>query len=300
MPLGGRPLDGEHDCRLTLPFEAGSTDEEREFGAPGRPLVAEGGLSFIEVLKFGGASRENPGISEGFHGLGLTVGELDRVGAGFFTTDGTGLETEEVGDLTDEREGALVDTIDGLLVGVEARDTTFDAGREALLVGVDDRAVDLPVGVADLGGTMGLAEDRVGREVGVADLEGLEEVAVDVTLDDVFEVGLAAAATVGLLDVEVKVDLEPVEFRVGRPVGVAGLEPGPPEEDGLRSPPVDVFKPGDEVCCLDDILLLAAGSGWGLASFNHRQFASKNSLDFADHVNWISLKDWHRNQTSAA
>lgn len=78
MPLGGRPRAGEHDCRLILPFEPGSIDDDLELGAPGLPLVAEVGLSDRDVLKFGGASRENPGISEGFHGLGLKDGELDR------------------------------------------------------------------------------------------------------------------------------------------------------------------------------------------------------------------------------
>lgn len=58
MPLGSRPLEGEHDCLLTLPLGTGSTDEDRILGAPGLPLVAEVGLSESEVRKFGGASRE--------------------------------------------------------------------------------------------------------------------------------------------------------------------------------------------------------------------------------------------------
>lgn len=271
MPLGGRPLAGEHDCRLILPFETGSTDDDRELGAPGLPLVAEGGLSERDVLKFGGASRENPGISEGFHGLGLTVGEFDLVGIGFFTAVETGLATkEEVGDLTETADVFVaLDTVVGLRVGVEALEVDFDAGMEDLLVGVEDLTVDLDVGVEDLGGTVGFAEDNVGREVGVADLEGFDIVA-DVALDDVFEAVLTAAANVGLFAVEVKVDLD-VELTVGRPVGVAGLDPGPPEEDGRRSPPVEVFNPGDEFCCLDDKLLLTACSGWALASFNHRE-----------------------------
>lgn len=266
MPLGGRPLAGEHDCRLILPFEAGSIDEDRELGAPGLPLVAEGGLSETDVLKFGGTSRENPGISEGFHGLGLTLGELDLVGAGFLAAVETGLfETteEEVGDLT-EAAGVFV----GLRVGVEALDVDFDAGKEDCLVGVEDLTVGLAVGVEDLGGTVGFAED-VGR-VGVADLEGFD-VAVDVSLD-VFEAVLSAVANVGLFAAEVDLD---VELKVGRPVGVTGLDAGPPEEDGLRSPPVEVFNPGDEAGCLDDKVLLAAGSGWALASFNHTAFADE-------------------------
>lgn len=51
-------------------------------------------------------------------------------------------------------------------------------------------------------------------------------------------------------------------------MGVAGLDPGPPEEDGRRRPPVEVFNPGEEVVCLDDKLLLAEDSGWGFASLD--------------------------------
>lgn len=58
MPTGSRPLEGEHDCLLTLPLVTGSTDEDRLMGAPGLPLVTEVGLSESEVLRFGGASRE--------------------------------------------------------------------------------------------------------------------------------------------------------------------------------------------------------------------------------------------------
>lgn len=266
MPLGGRPLAGEQDCRLILPFETGSMDDDRELGAPGLPLVAEGGLSERDVLRFGGASRENPGISEGFHGLGLTVGEFDLVAMGFFAAVETGLATEEaVGDF-DEKTGDFVemDAV-GLRVGVEALDVDLDAGMEALLVGVEDLTVDLAVGVEDLGGAA--AFDNEGR-VGVADLEGFD-VMVDVTLDVVLEVVFTAAVNAGLFDVKVKVDLD-VALTVGRPVGVAGLDPGPPEEVGRRSPPVEVFSPGDETCSLEDEVLLAAGSGWALASLDFR------------------------------
>lgn len=58
MPLGGRPLAGEHDCRLGLPLGAASTEEDRAIGALGLPLEAETGLSGADVLKFGGASSE--------------------------------------------------------------------------------------------------------------------------------------------------------------------------------------------------------------------------------------------------
>ncbi|KAL3838094.1 hypothetical protein ACJIZ3_022685 [Penstemon smallii] len=244
MPFGGRPLAGEHDCRLVLPFEAGSTDDDRELGAPGLPLVAEGGLSGRDVLKFGGTSSENPGMSEGFHGLGLVIGELDRA--------------------TEEEVKVALDTAVGLRVGVAALDVGFEAGTEGLRVGVDDLTVDLAVGVEDLGGTVGFAEGKEAREVGVEDLEDFD--VVDDILEDVVDVGLATVLNMGLFDADVKLDLD-----VERPVGVAGLDAGPPEEDGLRSPPLEESKPGDVVGCLDDILLLAAGSSWRSASFNHRE-----------------------------
>lgn len=56
-PVGSLPLEGEHDCLLTLPFGTGSIDEDRLLGAPARPLMLAIGLSFSEVRKFGGASR---------------------------------------------------------------------------------------------------------------------------------------------------------------------------------------------------------------------------------------------------
>nr|GMD57499.1 ATP binding protein [Ipomoea batatas] len=248
-PLGGRPLDGEHDCRLTLPFATGSIDEERALGTPGLPLVAEVGLSDSDVLKFGGASREKPGISEGFHGLGFTVGELARGGAGFFIAVVEGLATEEEdGDRTGGADiFVAVDNVIGLRVGVAALDVGFDPGL-GCLVGVEDLTVDLESGVEDLGVTVGLVDDSVPREVGVADLEGLDEVAVD-------DVVLEAVFNAGLLD-EVKVDLD--ALNVDRPVGVEGLEP--PEEEGLLTPVLEVFNPGKEDACLDVKLLLAVGS----------------------------------------
>lgn len=64
----------------------------------------------------------------------------------------------------------------------------------------------------------------------------------------------------GMVDREVGVegldDFEAV-VNVGRPVGVAGLEPGPPDDEGLRIPPLEELK---DVGCLDTKLLLPAGS----------------------------------------
>jgi len=252
MPLGPRPLDGEHDCRLGRPLGVGSTEEDRALGAPGLPLVAERGRSGTVVLKFGGASSEKPGISEGFHGLDFTVGEEPRDGTGFLATVGADLVTvgadlvTKDDDLTGgaDRLGEL-DGVDGRRVGVAALDVDLDGGIEGLAVGVEDR-VDLD-GVEDLAGTVdfivevvdlaaetvglaaeivGLDEDRVAREVGVDDLEGLEPV-----------------------------------VSVGRPVGVEGLDPGPPDDEGLRIAAPEEFNPGEEAGFLDTKLPLRTGSG---------------------------------------
>lgn len=79
LPLKVLPLEGEQDCRLGRAAGPLST-EDLELGAPGLPRVADVGLSGSDVLRFGGASREKPGISDGFHGLDLTVGELPLEG----------------------------------------------------------------------------------------------------------------------------------------------------------------------------------------------------------------------------
>lgn len=256
-PLGGRPLAGEHDCRLTLPFEAGSTDEDLALAAPGLPLVAEIGLSGSDVLKLGGASRENPGISEGFHGLNFTVGELAREAAGFRDVVVADLVPEE--DDKGLTGGTVVfvvlDTKVARRAGVAGLDVDFDPVTEALLVGVEDRALDLEVGVEDLGGTVGFAEGTVAREVGVADLDDLDAAAVDIDLEVAVDVKVVAADVD--LDAEVKVDLD--ELNVGLPVGVEGLDP--PEEDGLRRIELEVFIPGEEASCLDAKLILDVVSG---------------------------------------
>lgn len=263
-PLGGRPLAGEHDCRLILPFEVGSTDEDLAFGAPGLPLVAETGRSDSDVLKLGGASRENPGISEGFHGLGFTVGELARGAAEF--------RDAVIADLVPEKEDkgltggtvvfVVLDIDVGRRVGVAALDVDFDAVIEALLVGVDDLALDLAVGVEDLGGTVGFAEVMVAREVGVADLDDLDVVVVDIVLEVAVDVIALVAALDVDLDAEVMVDLD--ELNVGLPVGVEGLDP--PEEDGLRRLELEEFNPEEEASCLDSMLLLAVASGRGFVN----------------------------------
>ncbi|GER46635.1 copper amine oxidase family protein [Striga asiatica] len=199
MVFAGRPLAGEHDCRLTR-----STDEDRGPGlGPGRPRAADGGRSATEVLKLGGASSENPGISEGFHILGRTVGDLGCVGPGV--------------------------PFVGRRVGVEAREVVLAGGGAlVVVVGTVDR-----VGVEDLlAAAVGRDEEIVGREVvGVEDREGFDDdVAAGADRDDEVAVGLDEVAVGFLLDV----GREDVEVKVGRLVGVEGLEPGPLEEDGRR------------------------------------------------------------------
>lgn len=277
-PLGALPLDGEHDCRLTLPGGPGSTEEDRELGAPGRPLVVESGLSGNDVLKFGGALWEKPGISEGFHGLDFTVGEAPRDGAGFLDTAAFELLTAG-----EDFTGGALDGVDSRRVGVAALDAGFDGGmtdagldgmivdvdfdvvKEGLEVGVEDLAVDLD-GVDDLVGTVDLVADDADL---VPDTTGLAIVAVD-------RVGVAArlvvepaglfAETEGLVDdnvaLEVGVeDLEGLDAPVSdeRPVGVAGLEPGPPDDEGLRIPAPEELNPEGGAGCFDTKLPLVAG-----------------------------------------
>jgi hypothetical protein len=262
MPLGARPLEGEHDCRLGLPLELGSMEEDRELGSPGLPLVADSGLSGTDVLKFGGASSEKPGISEGFHGLDFTVGEVPRDGTGFLDVVGVGLETDLVGGA--DTLGAL-DGVDGRRVGVAALDVDLDGGKVGLAVGVEDLAVDLDKGVEDLAGTVGLA---AGTVVLVAETEGL------------------VAETEGLVEGKVALDVGvegleglDADVNVGRPVGVAGLDPGPPDDGGLRGPTLEVFNPGEEAACLDTKFVLVVGSSCGFANCNNNEGMSEQ-IDF--------------------
>lgn len=273
--MEARPLEGEHDCRLGLPLEEGSTDEDREVGAPGLPLVAERGLSGNVVLKLGGASSEKPGMSDGFHGLDLTVGELPRdgtagclefTGAGFLVVTGVGcLDVTVVGlglkeALTEEADmmGSF-DGNEGRRVGVDALDVDLEGGKVGLLVGVEDLAADLDMGVEDLEGIEDLA---AGTGVLAAELKGfvveteglvVETVFLDAAAMDLFEGMVDRVGVEGLDDFEDAVS-------VGRPVGVAGRDPGPPDDEGLLVPPLEELNPGEEAGCLDTKLVLPAGS----------------------------------------
>lgn len=120
----------------------------------------------------------------------------------------------------------------GLRVGVAALDVGLDEGTEGLAVGVEDLGVGLAVGVEDL--ATGLAEGVEDLAAGLA--EGVEDLVGSVGLLVEVEREVGVEDLVGLdvgLDVEVRVGLDDVEVKVGRPVGVAGLEPGPPDEEGL-------------------------------------------------------------------
>lgn len=273
--MGARPLEGEQDCLLGLPFGTGSIEEDRELGAPGLPLEAERGLSGTVVLKFGGASSEKPGISEGFHGLDFTVGDVPREGTGFLDVVVAGLLDVKEDDL--DVGADKLDAVDGVVgrrVGVDVLGVDLGGGTVGLEVGVEDLAVDLDNGVVDLeetvvldGGTVGLTAKEI--EDLAAETVGLAAETVDLAVETV---GLAAETVVlfdGKVALEVGVEgLEDLDGadNVGRPVGVAGLDPGPPDDDGLRIPALEEFNPGDKAACLDAKLLLTTGSGWWFAN----------------------------------
>lgn len=254
-----RPLDGEHDCLLGLPGGPGSIEEDRELGAPGLPRVAESGLSGKDVLKLGGASREKPGISEGFHGLGFTVGEAPRDGTGFLEVAAAEVfATEEDGLLLGTDMLGAPDGVEGRRVGVADLEAGLGGGMVGLEVGVEDLAVDLD-GVDDLEGTVGLVaetEGLVDEPAGlVVDSEGLAEGTPDLLEDSV---GLE----VGVEDLD---GLEEVA-RVDRLAGLAGLDLEPPADEGLRTPATEEFNPGDEAGCPDIRVLAVTGSAWEFAN----------------------------------
>ena len=167
--------------------------------------------------------------------------------------------TKETGAL-----GAL-DGVDGRRVGVEALDVGLAGGTVGLEVGVDDLAV--LVEVEDLEGTEDLADETVGLlmvAVGLAEATAsLLEVAASL-----------AEETTGLFEgkVEREVGVEDLEVldvvvNVGRPVGVAGLGPGPPDDEGRRVPTLEEFNPGEEVACFGTkLLLVVVGSCWRFPS----------------------------------
>lgn len=173
---------------------------------------------------------------------------------------------------------------EGRRVGVVALDVGLEGGKVGLLVGVEDLAADLDKGVEDLDGIVGLV---AGTRVSVAEAKCLvaetaglmvEVVVLDVTMDlvgveglddfeDVVNVGVKGLddfedddfEDVVNVGVEGLDDLEDV-VNVGRPVGVAGRDPGPPDDEGLLVPPLEELNPGEEVGCLDTKLVLPAGS----------------------------------------
>lgn len=295
--IGALPLDGEHDCLLGLPPAGppGSTEPERGLGAPGLPLVAESGLSGNVVLRFGGVSSEKPGMSDGFHGLDLTVGEAPRDTAGVLDGVGIGFAAGEEGLIWDivgfaVVVAALAEVI-GRRVGVADLDMVLGGGSVGLEVGVEDLAVDLDRGVVDLEGPADfvavLVVDLVAEPADLAvEVVGLD--AVGVSLDELVDlligVGLVDADTVDReLVIEDRVVEETVAREVGvegledfelvvsvddLPVGVAGLDPGPPDDEGLRLGPLEELNPGEEVCCLDVRWFLAAGSVEEFASYD--------------------------------
>ncbi|KAF7034685.1 hypothetical protein CFC21_045668 [Triticum aestivum] len=254
LPFEVLPLEGEQDWRFGRAAGPGSTEEDLELGAPGLPRVAEVGLSGSDVLRFGGASSENPGISDGFHGLDLTVGELPLEGAGAVVVAadaellgivGPGLEIEE------DRTGpgkllcwVWVGGAEDRLVGVDDLDAgLLCAGKEGLDKGVVDLVAgidDLEVGVDDLlAGADALPEGTdvlvavAGPDVLVAAVgpDVLVAVAGPDVLDGVVDLDEGSADLVeGSVDLEVGVEdlgaVGPVlAGRVARALGDEGLEP---------------------------------------------------------------------------
>lgn len=255
LPLKVLPLDGEQDCRLGRAAGPLSTEEDLELGAPGLPRVAEVGLSGNDVLRFGGASREKPGISDGFHGLDLTVGELPLEGVCavvFAGEEPLGIVEPDL-EIEDDLTGAAklpcwAEGTEGRLVGVDALDVgLLCAGMEGLDEGVVDLVAgidDLEVGVDDLlagadalpAGAGFLLAGPAALLEGVVDLtEG--SVDLEIGVDDL---GAEAPVLAGTVAREVGVEgLEPLELaaNAGRPVGVEGLdelEVSPPDDDGRR------------------------------------------------------------------
>lgn len=244
LPLEVLTLEGEQDCCLRLPLELASTEDNWLLCVPGLPREAEAGRSGNDVFRFGGASSEKPGISEGFQGLDFTVGEVPRDGTGFFEV------VEPDFDTVEERIGGA-DTL-GALEGADGR-----------RVGVADLDVDLEVGVADLGTSLGAA--AVGLAVGVeeraVDLLGVEDLTVGVEDLTAEATGLEEGKVA--LEVGVK-GLEglAVVVKVGCLVGVAALvaEVRPPDDDGLLLAIPEEFSLDGTVGSLDATALLEAGS----------------------------------------
>lgn len=280
LPFKVLPLEGEQDCRLGRAAGPASTEEDLELDAPGLPRVAEVGLSGSEVLKFGGTSSEKPGISDGFHGLDLTVGEMPlegadaavAAGAELLGIVGPALEIEE------DRTGAAklpcwVEGAEGRLVGVDDLDAGLlcdgmeglDNGVVDLVAGIDD----LEVGVEDLlAGADALPEGTdvlvLGPDVLVEGVVDLAEGSVDleVGVDDLGAVAPVLAGTVAR-DVGVE-GLEPLDVVVNavRPVGVEDLDEldvSPPDDDGRRVVAAE-FKLFDDAV-LNGSAVLDGGSG---------------------------------------
>ena len=277
LPFEVLPLEGEQDWRFGRAAGPGSTEEDLELGAPGLPRVAEVGLSGSDVLRFGGASSEKPGISDGFHGLDLTVGELPLEGAGAVVVAadaellgivGPGLEIEEdrtgpgkllcwvwMGGAEDRLVG--VDDLDaGLLcAGKEGLDkgvVDLVAGIDDLEVGVDDLlagADALPEGtdvlVAVAGPDVLVAAAGPDVLVAAAGPDVLVAVAGPDVLDGVVDLDEGSADLVEeSVDLEVGVEdlgaVGPVlAGRVARALGDAGLEPLDAVVDAARPVGVD-------------------------------------------------------------
>lgn len=288
--MGDLPLEGEQDCLLGLGIGPFSTEDDLELGGPGLPREGED-LSGNMVLRLGGASKEYPGISEGFQGLDLTVGEVPRDGAANFDEVGLDFGTELAGrtDLGTELVGLnlVIELVTGPELGtelVEGLDLVIELVPGLDFV-TDDLVIEL-VPVPDfmteegrlagvelawrLDGTDGLLDGVLDLDAGLLagsteDLVGVED------LPGVDDLGWVTGNFEGNVGREVGVeDLSGFAAvgTVGRPFGVAGLDEDtlqPPEEDGLRIPENEEFIVADGAIWRDVTIVLEEESA-GLAS----------------------------------
>lgn len=228
------------------------------------------------VLRFGGASSEKPGISEGFQGLDFT-GDVPRDGTGFFDVAGTGFDTDD--DLLGGADVVgVLDGADARRVGVADRGVDLEVGVDDLGTGLGAMTVCLELGVADLGTgfgavTVGLAvgvEERAVDRLGVEDLAvGAEDLAVGAVALEEGKVGREVGVE-GLEGLAVVVKVE-------RPVGVAALAE---DDDGLLLLILEVLSPFDKVGFLGDLTLLEVGSSMRFSSCkqlhrNHKSLAGQ-------------------------
>ena len=154
------------------------------------------------------------------------------------------------------------------LVGVEDLDGPADLVDDTEAVERID--VDELEGLGEEECNPGFEEDIVPRDVGVEDLEGFDDVDVG------RPVGVAGLdPPPGVTGLEPgppdERGLDPTPPDEGGldpgPPDEGGLDPGPPDEEGLRIPETEEFKPVDAVDCLGITLFLPVVSVWEFPNY---------------------------------